>query len=436
MMPHIILFREVAGVAYYYPIPLIGNFLIFLQWFLIANSLFERRFSRAVTWLGELAAFGLNIFLGSVLPYMSMIRALYLPVLFFLAFRVLFRDKWYSMAFLTAALYLLMLLTELLSANFIYTPEILAGGWNSQPVYVQFRIYTVLVIVSGMLNGSLYLLIRGKRLRMAPKELMLCAAFLLCQVFCMFCYIRELCLTPHYDTAAYITVGILSTLVLDGFLIHYVITANRRQRLQSENALLAQQISAQSCRYGEITAEYEAVRRMRHDIAKHLTAMEALLQKGRTEEASRYITELRRNTYVEDTAICENPVADALLCSYRERSARQGTPLELRVQLPAHTGIADTDLVCGLGNLLDNALEACAGQRDAGITLSCACVKGFVVISLENPVGTPRPEDPKRGVGTRILNHLADKYHGSYRAGAEGELFRARLTLEAKEEGL
>ena len=277
MMPHIILFREVASVAYYYPIPLIGNFLIFLQWFLIANSLFERRFSRAVTWLGELAAFGLNIFLGSVLPYMSMIRALYLPVLFFLAFRVLFRDKWYSIAFLTAALYLLMLLTELLSANFIYTPEILAGGWNSQPIYVQLRIYIVLVIVSGMLNGSLYLLIRGKRLHMAPKELMLCAAFLLCQVFCMFCYIRELCLTPHYDTAAYITVGILSTLVLDGFLIHYVITANRRQRLQSENALLAQQISAQSCRYGEITAEYEAVRRMRHDIAKHLTAMDALL---------------------------------------------------------------------------------------------------------------------------------------------------------------
>ena len=436
MIPHIILFREVAGVAYYYPIPLIGNFLIFLQWFLIANSLFKRRFSRAVTWLGELATFGLNIFLGSVLPYMSMIRALYLPVLFFLAFRVLLRDKWYSMAFLTAALYLLMLLTELLSANFIYTPEILAGGWNSQPVYVQLRIYIVLVIVSGMLNGSLYLLIRGKRLHMAPKELMLCAAFLLCQVFCMFCYIRELCLTPHYDTAAYITVGILSTLVLDGFLIHYVITANRRQRLQSENALLAQQISAQSCRYAEITAEFEAVRRMRHDIAKHLTAMEALLQKGRTEEASRYITELRRNTYVEDTAICENPVADALLCSYRERSARQGTPLELRVQLPAHTGIADTDLVCALGNLLDNALEACTGQRDARITLSCACVKGFVVISLENPVGTPRPEDPKRGVGTRILNHLAAKYHGSYRAGAEGELFRARLTLEAKEEGL
>ena len=63
-------------MAYYYPIPLIGNFLFFLQWFLIANSLFERRFSRAVTWLGELAAFGLNIFLGSVLPYMSLIRAL------------------------------------------------------------------------------------------------------------------------------------------------------------------------------------------------------------------------------------------------------------------------------------------------------------------------------------------------------------------------
>lgn len=420
-------------MAYYYPIPLIGNFLFFLQWFLIANSLFQRRFSRAVTWLAELALFAVTIWLGSVLPYMSLIRAVYLPVLFFVAFRILLRGKWYSILFLVAALWSLMYATEFLCANFIYNPEILAGNLNSQSIPVQLRIYIVLNIVSGMLNAGLYLLIRGKKLHMTPKQLILCAAFLLCQFFCVFCYMRELGLTPHYDTAVYITVGCLSLLVLDGFLVHYVITTNRRQRLQAENALLAEQISRQNRRYSEITAEYEAVRRMRHDIAKHLTAMEALLEKGRTDDAAQYITELRQTAYASDSAICENPVADALLCSYREQAARQGIRLELRVQLPAHTGIADSDLVCALGNLLDNALEACAGQTDAGVTLSCACAKGFVVISLENPVGARRPEDPQRGVGTRVLNHLADQYHGSYRAGAEGQLFRARLTLEAKE---
>ena len=147
MISHIIPGRCLA-VDYSYPIPLIGNFLFFLQWFLIANSLFERRFSRAVTWLAELAAFALNIFLGSVLPYMSLIRALYLPALFFLAFRVLFRSRWYSILFLVAALWSLLYAAELLIANFIYTPEILAGGLNDQSVYVQLRIYIVLFIVS------------------------------------------------------------------------------------------------------------------------------------------------------------------------------------------------------------------------------------------------------------------------------------------------
>ena len=420
-------------MAYYYPIPLIGNFLLYLQWFLIANSLFERRFSRVVTWLAELAVFALNIFLGSVLPYMSLIRVLYLPVLFFVSFRVLLRGKWYSILFLVAALWSLINVTEFLCSNFLYTPEILAGYMNSQSVSVQVRIYASIVAISGVLNAALYLLIRGKMLYMTPKELILCAAFLLCQYYCAFCYLRELILTPHSNTAVYTGFGTLTLLVLDGFLIHYVATTTRRQRLQAENAMLAQQISSQNRRYSEITAEYEAVRRMRHDIAKHLTAMEALLQKGRADEASRYIAELRQNTYVEDTAICENPVADALLCSYRERAARQGTALELWVELPADTGIADTDLVCALGNLLDNALEACAGRQDAAVKLSCARAKGFVVISLENPVGVPHPEDPQRGVGTRVLNHLAGKYHGAYSAGAEGELFHARLTLEAKE---
>ena len=320
----------------------------------------------------------------------------------------------------------------------LYTPEVMAGQISEQPVRLQILIYGALVIANALINGTLYLLFRRKALRLEPKQLILCAVFFVCQFFCLFGYLRESTLSPHYDTAVYSIIGIFANVVLDVFLIHYVVTTGYRERLQAENALLAEQIAEQKNRYCTITAEYEAVRQMRHDISKHLTTMEALLEKNRSDEAAHYITQLRQSSYAASPQICENPVVDALLSAYRNRAVQMGLTLSPRVQLPAETGIADTDLICAFGNLLDNALEACAGQADSEITLSCAVRKGYLVISMENPPAlAPEKEQYsdglERGVGTRVLTHLAEKYQGSYTAGSEEGLFRARLTLQAKE---
>ena len=56
------------------------------------------------------------------------------------------------------------------------------------------------------------------------------------------------------------------------------------------------------------------------------------------------------------------------------------------------------------------------------------------MISIENPVGD-RAKKPRqiseleRGVGTRVLNHIAGKYRGTYETEQAGETFFARLTL-------
>ena len=420
------------------PIVMIGNDLIFIQWFILCNALCQHRLPRLPRWTLEVFAVVLCVWLGSILPYMSLIRILYMPVLFFIAFRILYRDPWYKLLFYVAVLLSTLFVVEMLVAPILYTPEVMAGQVGVQPIRLQLLIYGALVIANAMINGTLYLLFRRKTLRLEPKQLILCAGFFVCQFFCLVGYLRESTLSPHYDTAVYSIIGIFANVVLDVFLIHYVVTIGYRERLQTENALLSEQIVEQKNRYSTITAEYEAVRQMRHDISKHLTTMEALLEKNRGDEAAHYIAQLQENCYASSPQICENPVVDALLSAYRNRAARMGLTLTPRVQLPAETGIADTDLICALGNLLDNALEACSGQTGSEIRLSCAVRKGYLVISLENPpeASTEKARHTdglERGVGTRVLTHLAEKYGGSYTAETEQDLFRARLTLTAKE---
>ena len=60
-------------------------------------------------------------------------------------------------------------------------------------------------------------------------------------------------------------------------------------------------------------------------------------------------------------------------------------------------------------------------------------------LSIDNPVGHREERhchipELERGVGTRILNHLAQKYHGTYEVSETGDQFHTQLTLMAQED--
>lgn len=426
-------------IKYYYPIPLIANFLLQLQWYLLMNHTFPHRFSKTVTWAAELGIFAIHIFLGSTLPFMSWIRSFYVPVLFTVGFVILYREQWQKIACTVAVLFLLMYIAEFFTALFVYTPEMLSGHFNDAPALQQIQTYCVSLPTSAVLIWLLDLMLNREKNRLSVRQWLLCAAFVLVQMFILFGYMRNLSLDSSPNRKAYVILILLACVVMDVFLVQYVLAAAKREQLRRENLLLSEQMDAQMHRYSAITTEYETVRHMRHDISKHLNVMEEMLKTGNTREAERYIMELKSSSYRPSTQFCENPVADALLHSYSDRTESAGTQLEITAQIPAHLGIKNSDLVCVLGNLLDNALEACPPEKSAVIALRVVFTRGCLLVSVDNPVGHAEGRhrhvpELERGVGTRILDHLAQKYHGAYEASETSNQFHAQLTLMAEED--
>lgn len=426
-------------IQYYYPIPLIANFLLQFQWYLLMNHTYPRRFSKSVTWAAELGLFAIHIFLGSTLPFMSWIRSFYVPVLFTVGFVILYRERWQKIACTVAILFLFMYIAEFFTALFVYTPEMLSGHFNDAPALQQTQTYYVSLPTSAALIWLLDLILNREKSRLSAGQWLLCAAFILTQMFILFGYMQNLSLDTSPNRKAYVILVLLACVVMDVFLVQYVLAAAKREHLQRENLLLSEQMDAQISRYSAITTEYETVRHMRHDIAKHLSVMEALLKNGDTQEADQYIMELKSGSYQPSTQFCENPVADALLHSYTDRTASTGPRLEITAQVPARLGIKNSDLVCVLGNLLDNALEACPTEKSAVIALRVVFTRGCLLVSIDNPVGHREERhchipELERGVGTRILNHLAQKYHGTYEVSETGDQFHTQLTLMAQED--
>ena len=127
----------------------------------------------------------------------------------------------------------------------------------------------------------------------------------------------------------------LVCIAADAFLYLAVRGMAQRSALKAKNDLLSAQIDRQKEHYAAITAQYETIRRMRHDIAKHLYTMQALLHSERYQSAAAYLDEVSAQTQVQEhLGVCENPVADAFLFSRSQELEKQGYHVQLRVLLP------------------------------------------------------------------------------------------------------
>ncbi len=170
--------------------------------------------------------------------------------------------------------------------------------------------------------------------------------------------------------------------------------------------------------YTALTSQYEANRRIRHDILHHVNTIRYLLANGQQQEATEYAGQLlAENQRSLQLGQCDNPVIGAFLYGRVQEAKAQGITVETHIILP----VSNTDLVIVFGNLMDNAVEACAKLENPKIELNAHIEKGYLVITESNPA-VPEPEGRKqrripeleRGVGMQILKSVAEKYQGSY----------------------
>ena len=276
---------------------------------------------------------------------------------------------------------------------------------------------------------------------LSGRQLLVFSAFPITQMVCEASLVTLMFTPPRYE---YIPMQLIVSalfLVTDILLYRTMVHTEQRVQLEVENQLLEKQLDAQLAHYSDLTAQYEQIRAMRHDISHHLNTINALLQEGNLKAATEYSEQLLpMQTYISRLGKCQNPVVDAFLYSRMQDAEAKGMPVQADVSLPVELPVSNTDLIVAFGNLLDNALEACSGIPDAQITLRAHMDKGYLVIQESNPVRARQPQGKKprripeleRGVGFRVLSSLAAKYDGSFRHELEpGSDYAVTLMLRA-----
>ena len=275
---------------------------------------------------------------------------------------------------------------------------------------------------------------------LSGRQLLVFSAFPITQMVCEASFLTLVFTPPRYEYIPMQLIMSVLFLVSDILLYRTMVRTEQRVQLEVENALLESQLDAQLAHYRDLTAQYEQIRAMRHDIAHHLNTIHALLEAGNLQAASEYSEQLLpAQTYSSRLGACRNPVVDAFLYTRVQDAQARGVPVRADVSLPVELPVSNTDLIVAFGNLLDNALEACSGIPDAQITLRAHMDKGYLVIQESNPVRARQPQGKKprripeleRGVGFRVLSGLAAKYDGSFRHTCENDTYTVTLLLSA-----
>lgn len=186
----------------------------------------------------------------------------------------------------------------------------------------------------------------------------------------------------------------------------------------------------------------ERSRQVRHDTRHHLAAVIGILDHGQPEAARRYLTScLDALTPIGVEEYTSNAAVNALLCYYLDQAKSNGTEITADIRLPDELPLPEIDFCTILGNLLENAVEACLRQTEGQPRLEVrAAVSGQSMLSLvikntySHPIRTREglflsSKRPGPGVGTASVRNLAERHNGILKYEYQDGIFVASLLL-------
>ncbi len=196
-----------------------------------------------------------------------------------------------------------------------------------------------------------------------------------------------------------------------------------------------------SHQYEEIKNIYLNMRGWRHDYHNHLQVMKAQIALENYDELEIYLDELERDLDGVDTYVKSgNLMADAILNSKLTLAKERDIRINCKVKLPEQLAVADVDLCVILGNLLDNAIEACEQIEEDKRFLRIYMIvnKSQLYISIQNGAKEELNFNERNyitnkrgshGFGMRRVKAMVDKYSGYLNLANEPGIFAAEVTM-------
>lgn len=194
----------------------------------------------------------------------------------------------------------------------------------------------------------------------------------------------------------------------------------------------------------EVRSIHKEMRGYKHDFHHHLQALKGQLEAGEVERALAYIEQLDNQLMNVDTLLKTGNVSlDAIFSAKISQAKAENIAVTVKANVPDALTISDLELSIIIGNLLDNAIEACrtvTGERFIRIYIS---MKGTMLyFSMLNAAGAKKKKtgslfathkDGVHGFGLRRAEAILEEHGGWVKYNSEDGAFTSEFLVPAIE---
>lgn len=190
--------------------------------------------------------------------------------------------------------------------------------------------------------------------------------------------------------------------------------------------------------YAEVESMYTKMRGWRHDYRHHIQTLKVHASKGEMDEIQKYLDMLDADlTNVEAVVRTGNRITDAILNSKLSLAREKQITVKAETNIPMQLSIPELDLCIVIGNLLDNAMEACMElPPDRRLIRIYMEMKGnYLYLALTNTAAGAKKEHfgttkgKGHGLGLGRVDEVVKKHGGYLTRASEDEAFSTEVLL-------
>lgn len=192
----------------------------------------------------------------------------------------------------------------------------------------------------------------------------------------------------------------------------------------------------------EVRSIHKEMRGYKHDFHHHLQTLKGQLEAGEVTRALDYIEQLDHQLMNVDTLLKTGNVAlDAILSAKVAQAKSENIAVTIKAYVPDSLTLTDAELSIIIGNLLDNAIEACQNVTEHRFIRIYMTMKGkMLYFSMLNSAGEKKKKkgtlfssnkDGIHGFGLRRAETILEEHGGWCKYNSEDGAFTSEFLVPA-----
>lgn len=221
---------------------------------------------------------------------------------------------------------------------------------------------------------------------------------------------------------------------------------SRDAELREQNRLYVQQLELCNQQAEERESLCLEIRRIRHDLKSHLSGLLGMIRAGQIRETEKYILQMLDagiGDQSKEVSHSGNIVIDSLINHAYTLAQKSNIHFNINILIPASLPFESGHLAIILGNLMENALDACREIKNGEkfIYLDISYTKEVFQLIIRNNYKAKRKKDNVghyfttksntiyHGLGLSSINHAIENYQGQMEITDNNNVFQVIVVM-------